>query len=723
MEVAKAKGQLQVETIKSLDDRLTREIQSTRRNPIKPGEPPEHTLKGIRSATALAAAGISVSVNLTTVADANVGTATFAVWAWFDETIETMNTSVAPTISFSVENPTGTLTFNAGASGWFSTTYNVAYVARFDVADANVTIPNLDVRVTGAKDVAGNTQTQADFTEIFSIDTQNPTVAISRQTPATSPTNANSVTFLVDFNEDVQNVDAADFILALGGTVTTGALSVGNGGDSDASTYTVTVPNVTGDGTLDLDFAAGQNIQDLAGNAFNAGTGITSEQTYTISHTRTWDGGNGVAGNNWMTAANWAYDVAPVAGDRLVFAGVTQTSTYNDFDPGTTFDSIQFASGGFTLSGNSVKLTPVGGVAIDNVAGQNRIDLPITSDSTGTTIVQAGTPQLGLNAQSLVLNGVGADIRGGSLVFDYTGGSTPAGTILTDLTASWNLGVNPWTTGKFQSSTAVVNNWTLGWIDDTLASAVIVTATIPGDFNLDGKCNNQDYAIWLANNTRINMVWAEGDANYDGKVNNQDYAIWLTNNTRQFVPAPDAPVGAGGVGAAVPGPGTPSPLAGQNAAIPSKPVPLAAGGSAASVGARTAAGNPARGADQASLMAASALYVGAGRGISLNPGPTRVGGIDLLPIAQNQMSSIPAAQAKPTSTLVQTNKSSAPTARVPLGAAALLAHDAVFGRLETERCGVVDGLLENGGSDAGLVAAGLDLGRPGISPRLPYRSR
>ena len=49
----------------------------------------------------------------------------------------------------------------------------------------------------------------------MSTDTTPPTVAISRQTPAGSPTNASSVTFFVDFNENVQNVDAADFALSL----------------------------------------------------------------------------------------------------------------------------------------------------------------------------------------------------------------------------------------------------------------------------------------------------------------------------------------------------------------------------------------------------------------------------------------------------------------------------------------------------------------------------
>ncbi len=73
--------------------------------------------------------------------------------------------------------------------------------------------------------------------------------------------------------------------------------------------------------------------------------------------TKTWDGGGG--DNNWTTAANWDSDIAPVAGDALVFAGSTRTSPSNDFAAATSFVSITFSSGAsaFTLSGNSVTLS------------------------------------------------------------------------------------------------------------------------------------------------------------------------------------------------------------------------------------------------------------------------------------------------------------------------------------------------------------------------------
>ena len=195
-------------------------------------------------------------------------------------------------------------------------------------------------------------------------------------------------------------------------------------------------------------------------------------------HTRIWDGGNGVAGNNWTTAANWVDDVAPIAGDRLVFSGATQRSTNNDFGPGTMFDSIVFVNGGFTLSGSSVKLNPVSGGAVDNVLGQNRINLPITSDSTGTAIVQAGTLQLGPNAQGLVLNLGGVDIRAGALQLTYaTPGDDPATVVDTRMKASYNGGA--WTGGKFQSTTAPAR-----WLDLGLEG------------RRSGRCYREDRGAW-----------------------------------------------------------------------------------------------------------------------------------------------------------------------------------------------------------------------------------
>ena len=148
--------------------------------------------------------------------------------------------------------------------------------------------------------------------------------------------------------------------------------------------------------------------------------------------TTVWDGGG--TDSNWMTAANWVNDIAPVAGDRLVFNGSTQTSSFNNFPDGTSFDSIVFDNGGFTLSGDAVTLNPQGGVAVDNHLGSNEIALSITLGSTCTTDVEAGTLQLDSAAQALVLGDAGgANVTGGALILNYSNGSDPVNTVLSDL--------------------------------------------------------------------------------------------------------------------------------------------------------------------------------------------------------------------------------------------------------------------------------------------------
>ncbi|XZE56107.1 haloalkane dehalogenase [Planctomycetaceae bacterium SH139] len=101
--------------------------------------------------------------------------------------------------------------------------------------------------------------------ETYTIDNTAPTVAISRQTPSAEVTNADSVTFLLNFSEDVVNVTADDFEVTASG-VTTGEITIGDNGDSDESTYSVSIASISGDGVLDLDFASTQDITDLAGN-------------------------------------------------------------------------------------------------------------------------------------------------------------------------------------------------------------------------------------------------------------------------------------------------------------------------------------------------------------------------------------------------------------------------------------------------------------------------
>lgn len=76
-----------------------------------------------------------------------------------------------------------------------------------------------------------------------------------------------------------------------------------------------------------------------------------------LAQTVTWDGGAGTG--NWADGANWDTNVAPVAGDDLVFTGSTQLSTTNNIATvDISFNSITFAAaaGAFTLAGSRITL-------------------------------------------------------------------------------------------------------------------------------------------------------------------------------------------------------------------------------------------------------------------------------------------------------------------------------------------------------------------------------
>ena len=160
-----------------------------------------------------------------------------------------------------------------------------------------------------------------------------------------------------------------------------------------------------------------------------------------------------------------------------------------------------------------------------NKTGSGTAVLSGANTYTGLTTVACGTLELGPAAQNAVFNLGGADVQGGRLVFDYNGGISPAATIESLLTDSYDGGL--WDVGQFRNSTAASSGLTLGWLDDG-SSKVTVMATYAGDFNLDGVVNDADLDVWTSN-SGIGTAWQMGDANYDGVVNGLDYDLWQQN--------------------------------------------------------------------------------------------------------------------------------------------------------------------------------------------------
>jgi hypothetical protein len=113
-------------------------------------------------------------------------------------------------------------------------------------------------------------------------DTAPPRVnSIARSSPASRVTDADSVTFQVQFNESVSGIDASDFDLDTSGGVTG---TVSGVSASSGSSVTVTVTSVGGSGTLGLHVASGTDITDDFGNTLRTVEPGTDEG-YTVDNT------------------------------------------------------------------------------------------------------------------------------------------------------------------------------------------------------------------------------------------------------------------------------------------------------------------------------------------------------------------------------------------------------------------------------------------------------
>lgn len=189
-----------------------------------------------------------------------------------------------------------------------------------------------------------------------------------------------------------------------------------------------------------------------------------------LPSTVTWDGGGTT--NNWSEGRNWSRDVAPVAGDDVVFptSSANPTSFYN-LAGGTRINSITFTGSGYTISGANVLDLGAGGTLSSASSGINRFTGPIQFAAVRTIDVASGG--------SLELTGV----LSGSGAFDKTGDGTLT---LNGPDANTYTGLTKFEGGVLLLDKGPANGWSIA---------------IPGDFDIQGAGSKID--VKLARDNQI----------------------------------------------------------------------------------------------------------------------------------------------------------------------------------------------------------------------------
>ena len=243
-------------------------------------------------------------------------------------------------------------------------------------------------------------------------------------------TNATSLQYTVTFNESVSNVLAADFTLSTSGTTGTIASISGSG-----ASYTVTVNNVSGNGTLGLNLVSNDSIVDGNGNPV---TGNFTGQVYTIDTTpptvtigtpsSSWTHGEPVSFTVTYADANFNASTLAAANISLNNTG-TANGTVSVSGSGTTCTlTISGITGDGTLG-----ISIAAGTASDlagNLAPPAGPSGTFLVDNTGptVTIAASATPNSAVGTTTdLFVQGTDIATGNGSLTYSWSATSLPPG--------------------------------------------------------------------------------------------------------------------------------------------------------------------------------------------------------------------------------------------------------------------------------------------------------
>ncbi|MFD2563993.1 beta strand repeat-containing protein [Aquimarina rubra] len=200
----------------------------------------------------------------------------------------------------------------------------------------------------------------------------NPPAVSSITRSGTPPTTADSVDFIVTFNENANNVTTDDFAL----DITGGAMGTISAISGSGTTHTVTVNGISGEGTLSIDLNGNTDITDDLGN------------------------GNGTNGNSPAFTAGEIHNVSVCFLESFENFNVNDSAFGSNGLPFMTTGGLDvFNLGGAGASGSDQYLDNggigAGSYTIETTGGElftmNTLDLYLSSNASGTPPTNNGT--------------------------------------------------------------------------------------------------------------------------------------------------------------------------------------------------------------------------------------------------------------------------------------------------------------------------------------------
>ncbi len=392
---------------------------------------------------------VSVSAPSVSIANTAAGSVTYNI-TYADANF---NTSTLTTANITL-NKTGTANGVVGVTG-----SGLSYTVTIGSLSGNGTL-GITIAANTASDLAGNEAPASAPSTTFIVDNRAPTVTIGA--PSINYAAAGPITYTVTYRD--ANFGSSSLTT---GNITLNATGSANGNVSvsgSGTSYTVSITNLSGDGTLGFTIAAGSAV-DLAGNtAAGASSGTfvvdttppsisiggpsaTLTNTGPIIYTITYGGDN--FASSTLSTADVSLVTTGSATGTLSFdtgTGTTRTVTITNIQGNGTLGIAVASGSAVDLAGNPAPAATSGTFVVDNTAVGISISAPSKSitNTAGGPIAYTisyidpvfGSSNLSSADVQLITTGTAT----GTLSFDPTTGSTRTVTI-TNISGDGTLGI------------------------------------------------------------------------------------------------------------------------------------------------------------------------------------------------------------------------------------------------------------------------------------------